>query len=140
MPKNRAARNLLLSQVDGFVRRVAPVYEMLKWEWGSPKLSYVPCAEDIRKALVVLIDGLEYDWDNCCMGNGGLEVEFNIDPPKDNECEAIQTSIRMVIEERNFYDRSVLKQITGENVIPFPQKSTTEIAPSSNGGGQKTAL
>jgi len=74
-------KNELRKLVPTFARRVAPVYEFLKWEWSPGDTpAHIPDVEEIEQTLYDLVNGLSEEYVGS--GTGGLEVYCQM-PDKD---------------------------------------------------------
>jgi hypothetical protein len=87
------AKAHLLSLVDKFAEKVAPIYEMLQWEWFTDKSVnlydyYVPDIEEIKKTCIYLIGSVlnenyhngEYYY-NRESSTGGIKVIAKLTSP-----------------------------------------------------------
>lgn len=63
----------LRGRVEGFSNRVAPVYQILQWRWGS--IGRIPTAEDISTNLLSKVSDLEKEGDVTSISSGGLTVK-----------------------------------------------------------------
>ena len=69
--------------VPTFAQRVAPVYQLLKWEWSPQgQIAHIPDANEIEKTLFDLIEGLTDEYVG--EGTGGLTVYYEL-PDKETE-------------------------------------------------------
>ena len=82
--------------VPAFAQRVAPVYELLKWEWSPQgQVAHIPDAKEIEKTLVDLIEGLTDEY--LGNGTGGLKVYYEL--PDKETGEGGEYGLLFTIEE-----------------------------------------
>ncbi|MBA7464984.1 hypothetical protein ES707_00144 [subsurface metagenome] len=78
----------LNEMVPGFAARVAPVYQLLKWEWSPGKQEpHIPSGGEIEKTLYDLIERLEEgreDW-----SIGGLRAYYHMPDEDEPGCYGI---------------------------------------------------
>lgn len=75
-------KNELRKLAPDFAQRVAPVYELLKWEWSPEgQIAHIPDAKEIEKVLLDSIEGLTDEW--VSTGSGGLTAYYSL--PDENE-------------------------------------------------------
>jgi len=66
----------LKKMVPGFAQKVAPIYELLGWEWSPGDTApHIPSVDEIERALYDLIEGLTEKYPGS--GIGGLEAHYS---------------------------------------------------------------
>ena len=79
----------LKEKVPGFAAKVAPVYELLKWEWSPGKQEpHIPSVGEIENALYDLIERLR-DGHEDDHSSGGLSVYFRMPDEDEPGCYGI---------------------------------------------------
>ena len=92
----------LNEMVPRFAAQVAPVYQLLKWEWSPGKSQpHIPSVGEIENALYDLIEGLSDKYH--AHGTGGLEAYYEF--PDENEPGSY--GLTFEIKEEAHFDQKV---------------------------------
>ena len=90
----------LEEMVPGFAAKVAPVYQLLKWEWSPGKReSHIPSVGEIENTLYNLIERLGEGFEDISIG--GLSAYYRMPDEDEVGC----YGIAFELEEEVTFDR-----------------------------------
>ena len=87
--------------VPAFAQRIAPVYQVLKWEWSPGKTKpHIPDAREIEKELYQCIDGLTDKY--VTNGSGGIEAYY-VMPDEEIGEPAGTYGLRLIVDKEGYF-------------------------------------
>ena len=90
----------LKEMVPGFASKVAPVYQLLKWEWSPGKQApHIPSVGEIENTLYNLIERLGEGFED--ISSGGLSAYYRMPDEDEVGC----YGIAFELEEEVAFDR-----------------------------------